>query len=183
MAALKPETRLVWRLHTVMSERNIYSAAELHRRLLPYGVNITRPQLSRIVKKLPSRLNTQVLHALLVELQCSADELLSVQQPSRAVTSAAPLQRAAKTVAPATAPAPPAAGPAPTAAPSVPAATVVALPVSPRASAAKKSRSSTPAKPPAKSAARDQAQSRSEVSPQVLGPSLMALTRPPGKKS
>jgi hypothetical protein len=63
-----------------MSERGIRSAAELHRRLEPYGIDITRPRLSRIVKELPARLNTQVLHALLVELQCTADELFRVQE-------------------------------------------------------------------------------------------------------
>lgn len=48
---------LVWRLHAVMSDRGIRTATELHRRLQHYGVDITSAQLSRIVSKMPARLN------------------------------------------------------------------------------------------------------------------------------
>lgn len=67
---------LRWRLHTVMSERGIRTSSELHRRLEPYGIDITSHQLSRIVAKLPLRLNTQVLAALMTELKCEATDLL-----------------------------------------------------------------------------------------------------------
>lgn len=74
----KKSKELNWRLHTVMSSRGIRTATELHRRLEPYGIDITSHQLSRIVAKLPARLNTDVLAALMTELECSADELLQL---------------------------------------------------------------------------------------------------------
>lgn len=74
---LEPKTsQLVWKLRTVMSDRDIRSATELHRRLEPYGIDITSHQLSRIVSKLPARLNTDVLAALMTELDCEASDLL-----------------------------------------------------------------------------------------------------------
>lgn len=75
-------TPLRWRLHTMMSERGIRTSSELHRRLEPYGIEITSHQLSRIVAKLPLRLNTQVLAALMTELRCEASDLLVADQQS-----------------------------------------------------------------------------------------------------
>lgn len=65
-----------WRLHTVMSERGIRTSSELHRRLEPYGIDITSHQLSRIVANLPRRLNTEVLKVLMTELKCTATDLI-----------------------------------------------------------------------------------------------------------
>jgi DNA-binding Xre family transcriptional regulator len=67
--------KVVWKLHTVMSDRGIRTVTELHRRLEPYGIGITCHQLTRIVAKLPARLNTKVLEALLLELNCDAADL------------------------------------------------------------------------------------------------------------
>ncbi len=72
----KTAMQLQWRLHTMMSDRGIRTATELYRRLEPYGIDITSHQLSRIVSKMPSRLNTHVLAALLTELQCEASDLI-----------------------------------------------------------------------------------------------------------
>ncbi|MCR6480423.1 helix-turn-helix transcriptional regulator [Variovorax sp. ZS18.2.2] len=71
-----PIKALQWRLHAVMADRGIRTATELHRRLQPYGVEITSHQLSRIVAKMPDRLNTKVLSALMTVLDCSANELI-----------------------------------------------------------------------------------------------------------
>jgi DNA-binding Xre family transcriptional regulator len=105
----KTAMQLQWRLHTVMSDRGIRTATELYRRLAPYGIDITSHQLSRIVSKMPSRLNTHVLAALMTELKCDASELIRpmpdgaapLQGPtnpvagaSRAPASAAPAPRA-----------------------------------------------------------------------------------------
>ncbi len=81
----RPAPALQWRLHTVMSERGIRTAAELHRRLQPYGLDITLQQLSRIVAHLPQRLNTTILSALLTALECDAGDLLRLpKQPALA---------------------------------------------------------------------------------------------------
>lgn len=80
----KTPRALAWRLHTVMSERGIRTAAELYRRLQPYGIDITIYQLTRIVACLPTRLNTQVLGALMAELRCDASDLLQLGAPRQA---------------------------------------------------------------------------------------------------
>lgn len=85
----KPE-QLVWRLHTVMSERGIRTASDLHRCLEPYGIDITSHQLSRIVAKLPARLNTDVLAALMQALACSASDLLQLAEAPTEKPVAAP---------------------------------------------------------------------------------------------
>lgn len=80
-SALPAPNTVAWRLHTVMSERGIRTAAELHRRLQPYGIDLTIGQVTRIVASLPTRLNTQVLAALMQELQCDANALLQLGGP------------------------------------------------------------------------------------------------------
>ena len=79
---------LIWRLHTVMSERGIRTATELLRRLQPYGVEITSAQMSRIVAKMPARLNLSILEALMSALDCEASELLR-RGPPRPLTDRA----------------------------------------------------------------------------------------------
>src|SRR5689334_14357017 len=81
---------LQWRLHTVMSERGIRSCAELHRRLQSRKVDITHRQLARIVSQLPQRLSTELVLALMLELDCRADELLRLARPGRKQTRSAP---------------------------------------------------------------------------------------------
>lgn len=85
----KVARQLVWRLHPVMAERNIRTATDLHRRLEPFGIDITSQQLTRIVAKLPARLNTDVLVVLMTALDCEASDLFwllestgQVQPPS-----------------------------------------------------------------------------------------------------
>jgi len=79
----KSPVALLWRLHTVMSERGIRTSTELHRRLSPYGIDITSHQLSRIVAKMPERLNMQVLAALMTELECEASDLICPSAPAK----------------------------------------------------------------------------------------------------
>ncbi len=66
---------MIWRLPVVMAERGIRTSTQLYRRLEPYGIDISSHQLSRIVARMPDRLNTRVLAALLAELQCDASDL------------------------------------------------------------------------------------------------------------
>lgn len=88
---------VMWRLHIVMAERGIRSAAELYRRLQPYDIDINLHQLTRIVACLPTRLNTQVLAALMAELQCDAHALLQLGAP-REPAKLAPEPRPVKSV-------------------------------------------------------------------------------------
>lgn len=75
-ASPKPGRPLVWRLSIVMAERGLRTAAQLHRRLEPYGLDISVQQVTRIVSHMPMRLNTEVLAALTDALECTTAELL-----------------------------------------------------------------------------------------------------------
>lgn len=68
--------RLVWRLCILMVEREIRTAAELKRRLQEIGHEITRAHAARIVARMPQRISTDLLAALLTVLDCSAADLL-----------------------------------------------------------------------------------------------------------
>jgi len=83
---MKPEPPpLEWKLHTVMSDRGIRTATELARRLQRnQGITLTPHQISRVVRKLPQRLNTELFLALILELDCKPSDLLRFsgqQQP------------------------------------------------------------------------------------------------------
>lgn len=83
---MKPEPPLLeWKLHTVMSDRGIRTATELARRLQQnQGITLTPHQISRVVRKLPQRLNTELFLALILELDCKPSDLLRFsgqQQP------------------------------------------------------------------------------------------------------
>lgn len=79
-----------WKLHTIMSDRGIRTATELHRRLQPYGIRLTSHQLSRVVAGLPARLNTELLAALLTELECTPNDLLRLNAPTALARSPEP---------------------------------------------------------------------------------------------
>ncbi len=74
----KTPVRIEWRLHTVMSDRGIRTAAELWRRLQPYGITLTSHQVARVVANAPARLNTELLVAICSVLQCSPNDILRV---------------------------------------------------------------------------------------------------------
>lgn len=83
---MKPEPPLLeWKLHTVMSDRGIRTATELaRRRQRNQGITLTPHQISRVVRKLPQRLNTELFLALILELDCKPSDLLRFsgqQQP------------------------------------------------------------------------------------------------------
>lgn len=77
--ATAPPQALQWRLHTVMSENNIRTATELTHRLQARGIEISKQQVCRLVAaERPLRLSIALLEALMLELKCSADALLSL---------------------------------------------------------------------------------------------------------
>jgi hypothetical protein len=79
----KTALEVEWKLHTVMSDRGIRTATELHRRIEPYGIQITSHQLSRIVSSMPARLNTALFKVLLTELQCEPNDLFRLVEPAK----------------------------------------------------------------------------------------------------
>jgi len=78
----KPRVRkkIVWKLPTVMSEREVYTQSQLQELLKDYGISISTPQLSRIHKKLPEFLKVEILEGLLTVLDCTIDDLIQVKE-------------------------------------------------------------------------------------------------------
>ena len=73
------DVELEWRLFPIMADRGYRTSIDLHRELHKHGVQISSVQLSRIVKGRPGRLNTQLLLALMVILECQATDLLRLE--------------------------------------------------------------------------------------------------------
>ena len=64
------------RVRECMARRGIRSVAELHRRLLVIGVEISHPQLIRIVDNAAKHLSVPLLNGLLQVLDCSVTEMI-----------------------------------------------------------------------------------------------------------
>ncbi len=59
-----------------MARRNIRSAAELHRRLIAIGVEISHPQLIRVIDNAAKHLSVSLLNGLLEVLDCSVVDMI-----------------------------------------------------------------------------------------------------------
>ncbi|GHT85064.1 hypothetical protein FACS1894154_08570 [Betaproteobacteria bacterium] len=79
-AAAGPTT-LAFRIRIVMAERGIRSVAALQRMLKSIGVEISVPQLIRIVDGQSSHVSTVVLGGLIAVLQCRIEDLIAVTEP------------------------------------------------------------------------------------------------------
>lgn len=71
---------LAFRIRVVMAERGIRSVAALQRMLKSIGVDISVPQLIRIVDGQSSHVSTVVLGGLIAVLQCSIGDLIAVTE-------------------------------------------------------------------------------------------------------
>ena len=69
---------LAFRIRVVMAERGIRSVAALQRMLKSIGVDISVPQLIRIVDGQSSHVSTTVLGGLIAVLQCGIEDLIAV---------------------------------------------------------------------------------------------------------
>jgi len=70
-----------WKLKERMAQKGIWKCTDLTKLLNAYGINISVSMVSRIVEKMPDRINTQVLDALCDILECSSSEIM-VHTPS-----------------------------------------------------------------------------------------------------
>ena len=88
---LGPAT-LAFRIRVVTAERGIRSVAALQRMLKAIGVEISVPQLLRIVDGQSSHLSTAVLGGLITVLQCGIEDLITVssRHPAHMSQEAAP---------------------------------------------------------------------------------------------
>jgi hypothetical protein len=70
-----PSRSITLRVRVCMAERGIRSVAALHRLLIDAGVDISHPQLIRVVDNRAQHLNVALLNGLLTVLGCRVDEL------------------------------------------------------------------------------------------------------------
>ena len=75
---------LAFRIRIVMAERGIRSVASLQRMLKSIGIEISVPQLIRIVDGQSTHVSTIVLGGLIAVLQCGIEDLIAVTENSAA---------------------------------------------------------------------------------------------------
>lgn len=76
-----PEVRgIELRIRQCMARRGIRSVAELHRMLIAIGVEISHPQLIRIVDNKAQHWSVPVLNGLLVVLACTTADLIGLTE-------------------------------------------------------------------------------------------------------
>ncbi len=80
---------LAFRIRVVMAERGIRSVAALQRMLKAIGVDISVPQLIRIVDGQSTHVSTAVLGGLIAVLQCGIEDLIAVALPEGTQSSGA----------------------------------------------------------------------------------------------
>lgn len=59
-----------------MAQKGIWKSTDLTKLLNAYGINISVSMVSRIVEKMPDRINTQVLDAICDILECTSSEIM-----------------------------------------------------------------------------------------------------------
>lgn len=67
---------LRWALREVAFSRGIIKTTDLWRELTGVGVNLSRPQVYRLMAETPERMSLRVLAGLCVVLECSPNDLL-----------------------------------------------------------------------------------------------------------
>jgi DNA-binding Xre family transcriptional regulator len=70
------ERSIILRVRVCMAERGIRSVAALHRMLIEAGVEISHPQLLRVVDNRAQHLNVALLNGLLKVLSCRVEDLI-----------------------------------------------------------------------------------------------------------
>lgn len=71
----KSKHNLELRVDVCMAKKKIRSIAELHRRLINIGVDISHPQLWRVVENRANTLSVPLLNGLLEVLDCTIQDL------------------------------------------------------------------------------------------------------------
>lgn len=69
-----------WNLRSVMADRGMYQTTDMQRALSAEGMVLSREQVYRIVTRVPSRLNTDLLVALCRILDCEPNDLISINR-------------------------------------------------------------------------------------------------------
>lgn len=74
------ELETSWHLRSVMASRGIFQTSKIGPLLAERGIQLSREQVYRLVTAPPQRVRVDVLSALCDALECSLDDLITVQR-------------------------------------------------------------------------------------------------------
>ena len=75
---MKRQVDYTWRLAELMAARGMHNSTELIPLLLERDIQLSRPQVYRVVHQRPERVSLQLIAALCDILSCGVDDLLTV---------------------------------------------------------------------------------------------------------
>ncbi|HUH70511.1 MAG TPA: helix-turn-helix transcriptional regulator [Mycobacterium sp.] len=75
---MKRQVDYAWRLPEIMAAHGMHNSTELIPRLAERGIQLSRPQVYRVVHQRPERLSLQLLSALCDIFGCGVDDLVTV---------------------------------------------------------------------------------------------------------
>ena len=91
---MRRDVDYAWRLAELMAAHGMHNSTDLIPRLAERGVQLSRPQVYRIVHQRPERVSLQLIAALCDILGCGVDDLVTVTatdtRKRRAATDSAP---------------------------------------------------------------------------------------------
>jgi DNA-binding Xre family transcriptional regulator len=75
---VKRQVDYAWRLPEIMAAHGMHNSTELIPRLAERGIQLSRPQVYRVVHQRPERLSLQLLSALCDIFGCGVNDLVTV---------------------------------------------------------------------------------------------------------
>ncbi|KQY09309.1 Cro/Cl family transcriptional regulator [Mycobacterium sp. Root135] len=75
---MKRDVDYRWRLAELMAAHGMHNSTDLMPRLAERGINLSRPQVYRIVAQRPERISLQLMAALCDILGCGVEDLVTV---------------------------------------------------------------------------------------------------------
>jgi len=91
---VKREVGYTWRLAELMAVHGMNNSTDLIPRLLERGIDLSRPQVYRLVNQRPERVSLQMMAALCDIFACGIEDLVTVTaadaRPKRKVASSSP---------------------------------------------------------------------------------------------
>jgi DNA-binding Xre family transcriptional regulator len=75
---MKREVHYSWRLAELMAAQGMHNSTDLIARLAERGIQLSRPQVYRVVHQRPERVSLQLMAALCDILGCGVEDLVTV---------------------------------------------------------------------------------------------------------
>lgn len=75
---MKRQVHYRWRLAEIMAAHGMHNSTELIPRLAERGIQLSRPQVYRVVHQRPERVSVQLLAALCDIFSCGIEDLITV---------------------------------------------------------------------------------------------------------